>query len=177
MSAVAEHAVDEATGTAREVAVQVPPDEQQVPFVRHVGELLLRTVPGLTGDRPGHPRTDDVLVVASEFTTNAVIHGNREPDARIFARYAVSGDGSVLVFVRNDVGAKPTGFVRLPEGRSAPSDHSALNPESPDDLEQFHESGMGLRCVVPGHADTWQVEVRGPMVVAWAVFGLVGETP
>lgn len=177
MNAVAERAMYEMTGTAREVAVRVPPDKPQVSFVRHVGELLLGTVAGLSGDCLGHPRTDDVLVVASEFTTNAVTHGNQERGAQILARYSISGDGSVLVFVRNDVGARPASFVRLPAGRSGPMDLSSAHSGPADDLERLCESGMGLRYVVPGHADSWQVEVRGSAVVAWAVFGLVGEAP
>lgn len=179
MSTVAERAACQVTGTAWEVTVEVPPDEPQVPFVRHAGALLLGAFPGPNPGETGHPRTGDVLVVASEFVTNAVTHGSREPGSRILARYAISGAGSALLFVRNEVGAKPPGFDRLPEdgAGAGPIDLSSLDLDAADDLEQLRECGMGLRCVVPGHADSWRVEVRGRTVLAWAVFGLTGDAP
>lgn len=162
MSAVAERGARD-VGTAREMAIRVPSDPAQVAVVRREGELLLSTIPGREGTELRHPRTDEVLVVASEYVTNAVLHGDQRPGAQVYARFAVSYAGLAEVYVCNEV-EKPPGFVRLPE------DGAKAGPMKP-----VRESGMGLQAVVPGLADSWGIEVLGSTVVAWAVFGPAGS--
>lgn len=165
MSAVAERSAAGAIWSARGVAVRVPACAAQLAVVRRVGELLFGAGPGRLGEEQRHPRMDDVLVVANEFVTNAVDHGDQGPVAQVYVRFAVSAAGWADVFVCNELGVKPPVFVRLPE------DLAKLGP-----LTLPCESGMGLRAVVPGLADLWSVEVVGPTVVARAGFGVSGGT-
>ena len=109
--------------------MEIPPRADYVSFVRLVVAAAAELAPALSA-----PRVDDLRVVVSEATTNAIqAHARQGVDAAVRVRCERS-DGEVRVTVRDDGG-----------GFDADAVPQMPSPESPERLR--HESGLGLSII------------------------------
>ena len=114
------------------VAITVAADARKVAVARQAARLVL----------PDHPRLDDVMLVVSELTTNACLHGSSRADARVRVRVSRLPFGFVYVSVTD-------------RGRNGSPSSAVGRPGAAED------SGLGLLVVDRLAWRRWQRRRRG----------------